>query len=69
MSTHTMTTVECTCRTCKANAKRLGVAGPLRATVTEAFLAQAGAHTAVHMANDPIFGASFRAMQDNCSRV
>lgn len=66
MTTHRLTTAECSCRTCKTNAAKLGLTLPLTAEVTEAFLGAVGAHAAVTEANHPQLGAAFRRMQKAC---
>lgn len=51
---HTLVTVECRCRLCKADAATLGLDFPgLRAEATEAFVAAVGKHHVVNIANDP----------------
>ena len=66
MTTHRLTTASCSCRICKTDAQKLGLSLPLTAEVTEAFLAAAGAHAAVHEANHPVLGAAFLRNQRAC---
>jgi len=56
-----MAEITCTCKTCNANATRLGKPLPLRAQVSERLLASLGGktHGLVHMANDPSTAAGW----------
>ena len=56
---HTLVTVECRCRACRADAATLG-RERLVAEATEAFVARFGKHRTVQLANDPELAAGQR---------